>query len=154
VPEVDCGFRDGLDVYARELLIEVGPTLKVDIGFDPNFDVAQPRRVANLPMSDVWALIDTGASSCCIDSGLAMELRLPIIDQQDCAGISGLMQVNMHLAQIRSPHLNFTLHGAFAGVNLLAGGQRHAVLIGRTFLRHFDMRYDGPNGSVVLSDPL
>jgi hypothetical protein len=128
--------------------------LKVDIGFDPTYDGAKPNKMASLPMRDVWALIDTGASDCCIDSGLALQLDLPIIDQQVFAGISGPMTVNMHLAQIRAPTLSFTLYGYFAGVSLAPGGQRHSVLIGRTFLRHFTMKYDGPTGEVILADPI
>jgi len=152
--QTNCGFLDGPGVLARDLLIRLGPTLKVDIGFDPNYDGRSPQKLPTLPMRDVWALIDTGATDCCIDSDLAMQLQLPIIDQRVCAGISGPMTVNMHLAQIHTPNLNFTFYGAFAGVNLSAGGSRHVVLIGRSYLQHFTMTYDGGTGSVTLADPL
>ena len=56
----------------------------------------------------------------------------------------------MHLAQIHVPSLQVTLYGTFAGVDLIAGGQLHHALIGRTFLRHFTMTYNGASGSVVL----
>ncbi|MEI9964983.1 MAG: aspartyl protease family protein [Caulobacteraceae bacterium] len=102
---------------------------------------------------DARALVDTGASISCIDAGLAMDLQLPIIDQTSVAGVGGLHQFNMHLAQIRAPALKFTFFGEFAGVDLAAGGQGHTVLIGRDFLSHFHMTYDGPSGAVVLTDP-
>jgi len=57
----------------------------------------------------------------------------------------------MYLAQIHIPSLNFTLHGAFVGVDLAAGGQVHYALIGRTFLQHFTMIYEGTTGTVRLS---
>lgn len=44
------------------------------------------------------------------------------------------------------------MNGAFAGVDLKAGGQIHSALIGRTFLRHFKMIYDGRTGTVSLSN--
>jgi hypothetical protein len=151
--QTQCGFLDAAGVRARDLLVSIGPTLKVDIGFDPSYDGRNPRRTPDLPMRNVWALIDTGATDCCIDSDLAMQLQLPIIDQRTYSGISGPMSVNMHLAQIHTPNLNFTFYGSFAGVNLSGGGQRHAVLIGRSYLRHFIMTYDGSTGAVVLDDP-
>lgn len=154
MPETQCGFKDGPGVKARELLVLRGPTLKVDLGFDPAYDPSNPRRLAELPVRGAFALIDTGASTSCIDSALAMHLALPIIDQRTCAGISGSMQVNMHLAQIHVPSLLFTLYGGFAGVDIGSGGQRHDVLIGRDFLRHFRMVYDGPSGGVTLADPI
>ena len=152
--QTQCGFLDAPGVRARDLLISIGPTLKVDIGFDPSYDGRNPRRPPDLAMRNVWALIDTGATDCCIDSDLAMQLQLPIIDQRTYSGISGPMNVNMHLAQIHTPNLSFTLYGSFAGVNLSGGGQRHAVLIGRSYLQHFTLTYHGPDGAVDLSDPI
>lgn len=148
----NSGFRDSKDVPAKDLLVRLGPTLRVDVGFDPDYDGTKPQTPPNLPVKAAWALIDTGASICCIDAALAMHLNLPIIDQRTCSGISGAVEVNMHLAQIHAPSLNFTIYGSFAAVDL-AGGQ-HPVLIGRDFLRHFKMTYDGPTGEVFLEDPM
>ena len=57
----------------------------------------------------------------------------------------------LHLAQIYVPALGWTVFGQFAGVHLIAGGQLHYALIGRTFLRNFTMVYEGKTGSVTLS---
>ena len=122
----------------------------VDIGFDPNHrdgSAAPP----NLQEKSVAALVDTGATESCIDSGLAMQLGLPIVNQLLVAGVSGQLQVNMHLAQILIPPLKFTIYGAFAGVHLAGGGQRHLALIGRTFLQNFVMIYNGRTGEVDIS---
>jgi hypothetical protein len=44
------------------------------------------------------------------------------------------------------------VYGLFAGVNLAAGGQPHQALIGRTFLRHFTMIYEGRTGTVTITN--
>jgi hypothetical protein len=58
---------------------------------------------------------------------------------------------SIFIAQIHVPSLAFTIYGAFAGVDLAAGGQVHKALIGRTFLRAFKMVYEGTTGTVTLS---
>lgn len=99
---VSCGYEgDDLEV-ARNLLAQYGPTLRVDLGFDDAYRPSRPDRLAKLPAEGIPALIDTGASTSCIDATLAMQLQLPVVDQQPCAGIGGLMEVNMHLAQIHA----------------------------------------------------
>ena len=149
---VKCGFDDGAEVPAARLLVRIGPTLKVDLGVDPDYDAARPQQRPTPTIRAVAALIDTGASLSCIDAGLAMDLELPIIDQVEVAGVGGLHRFNLHLAQIHAPDLKFTLYGEFAGVDLAASGQ-HTALIGRDFLNHFHLSYEGPSGSVTLVDP-
>jgi predicted aspartyl protease len=127
--------------------------LTVDIGFDPSYGTGTPT-APDLALKGQQALVDTGATECCIDSGIAMSLQLPIIDQRVVSGVSGHHTVNMHLAQIYVPSLSFTMYGAFAGVDLAAGGQPHAALIGRTFLQRFKMIYDGTTGMVTIEGPL
>ncbi len=130
--------------------MRIGPTLPVEIGFDPSFRaVAGPR--PSLPPHRFPALVDTGAIESCIDSALASTLNLPIVDRQPVAGAHGSGEVNTHLAQIYVPALGVTVYGAFAGVHLTAGGQPHYALIGRTFLRNFTMVYKGRTGAVTLS---
>jgi hypothetical protein len=154
MPTTFCGFNDGPGYLGRDLLVQRGPTLFVNIGFDSEYDLAKgaPPKV---PSQIIEALVDSGATESCIDSGLAMSLNLPVVDQRKVAGVGGAHDVNMHLAQIFIPSLNYTIHGAFAGVSLAAGGQQHLALIGRTFLRNFVMVYNGLTGTVALSnDPL
>ncbi len=151
--QAKCGFDHDGNVPGRNLLVRLGPTLRVDIGFDPDYDAHRPRQLAHLAMPNVSALIDTGASISCIDSGVAMELQLPVINRTSVAGVGGLHQFNVHLAQIRAPELNFTFYGPFTGVDLAASGQQRIALIGRDFLSHFQMTYDGQSGRVTLTDP-
>ena len=145
---VDCGFADQPD--GRALLAHFGPTVYIEIGFDPAYRPDMVRR-PEVPTTRFPALVDTGASESCIDSELADTLKLPIVDQQYMAGVHGKGEFGMRLAQIHVPDVNFTIYGEFAGVHLRAGGQPHYALIGRTFLQHFTMTYNGYSGSVDLS---
>jgi hypothetical protein len=150
-PSTLCGF-DNAAGRGPELLEQFGPTLVVDIGFDPTY-VPTGGSPPDLAMKGVHALVDTGASISCIDSELAMNLGLPIVDQGQIAGAGGAKLVNMHLGQICIPLLGRTIFGRFAAVDLAAGGQAHSALIGRSFLRHFKMTYDGPTGMVLIGHP-
>lgn len=150
-----CGF-DNIPGGASgvDLLVFNGPTLLVDVGFDPNFKTIPGQSVVPVPVAGIKgvnALVDTGATESCIDSLLASHLNLPIVDRRKISGTYGSHEVNIHLAQVYVPALNFTVYGAFAGVHLAAGGQSHRVLIGRTFLRHYTMTYEGRTGTVILS---
>jgi hypothetical protein len=148
-----CGFDDGPGVKGADLLVQFGPTLIVDIGFDTTYRPDGSAGDPTLGMKGVHALVDTGATTSCIDSDLAVSLNLPIVDQAQIAGVSGARTVNMHLAQIFIPSLEQTIYGEFAAVDLAAGGQTHSALIGRSFLRHFKMTYDGTTGAVMICDP-
>lgn len=153
MPEVKCGFDDAPGVSGRELLVQLGPTLIVDIGFDPNYDPAKASGPPTPGIKDVHALVDTGATESCIDSQLATSLNLPIIDRRPISGVGGKHEVNMHLAQVTVEPLKHVIYGPFAAVDLAAGGQQHGVLIGRTFLQHMTMVYEGPTGSVAIRRP-
>ncbi len=136
----------------RDLLAMHGPTLLVDIGFDPAW---RPSRGPIPPVPQVksiGALVDTGASECCIDDALAVKLGLPVVDKQKVSGASGAWMASFYLAQVHVPALPFTMWGRFAGVDLTGGGQAHQALIGRTFLRNVTMTYDGITGTVILDD--
>lgn len=153
MPRTKCGFNNDPSgaPSGQDQLVFMGPTLLVDIGFDSTFNpqVAQHPQPGTLTQG-LQALVDTGAIESCIDRQLAEELGLPIIDRRQIAGVGGRHEVNIHLAQIYIPSLAFTIWGNFAAVDLLAGGQTHRALIGRTFLRSFTMIYTGTTGDVEL----
>lgn len=146
-----CGFDTGPGGTGAALLTQFGPTIWVDIGFDENY-TTEKGLTRELDVRNIHALVDTGASINCIDNGLAIQLKLPIFDRQKIGGVGGLHEVNMYLAQVHVPALNSIIYGGFAGVDLVASGQMHSALIGRTFLAHFTMVYEGRTGTVTLSD--
>ena len=136
MPSVDCGF----DQHPRELVTH-GPILRVHIGFDPNY--TPNKDTPPVPgLSDVEALVDTGAEQCCIDIQVAARLQLPLIDRCRTIGVHGSEEVDMYLAQVHVPMLLLTIQGAFAGLPLEASGLPFQALMGRTFLtvRQHDVR--------------
>lgn len=144
MPQTDCGFTSG------NLLVQLGPTLLVDIGFQAGWAIASGT-IPTAGIKGVQALVDTGASECCIDNILATNLSLPVINRRPISGIGGSQMANMYLAQVYVPTLSHVVYGAFAGVDLVAGGQPHSVLMGRTFLQSFKLIYDGITGAVTIS---
>ena len=148
----DCGFPDVPGDIRRTLLVEVGPTIPVAIGFDPGYDEFVDARPA-LPPDLYPALVDPGASGNSIDDDLAAGLRLPVIFYDlEISGSVGTHTVNIYLAQIYIPDLGRAIGGRFAGLHLAAGGQLHRAIIGRSFLSDFVLHYDGRTGEVTLSD--
>jgi hypothetical protein len=153
MPEVFCGFKDfpvePNPTSGDDLLEILGPTLLVNIGFDNEWDHSRKLNPKAL-ITDVSALVDTGASISCIDDELAKNLNLPQIDELPFAGCLGTQVAKIYLAQIYIPSLDFTIYGRFAGVHLKAGGQLHRTLLGRSFLHRFEMYYNGKTGDVTL----
>lgn len=143
---INCGFVDA--PQARALLAYYGPTTLVNVGLDPTWAKDQPRA----PKPDrtrIPALIDTGAQETCIDSALAVELGLPVINKRAVCGV-GQMEVDVYLAQIHIERLRYTITGGFAGIPLIANGVREPVCLGRSFLRDCVLTYDGKTGDVNL----
>jgi len=146
-----CGHAAAGATHPKLLLVAHGPELIVDIGFDPNY--SGTGRPAGLGATGLPALIDTGAYVSFIDADLATSLKLPAVDQQTVSGSAGKHSVIMYLGHIYIPALEVTITGQFGGVHLVSGGQRHSALIGRSFLMHFKMTYDGISGQVELVMP-
>lgn len=146
MPSVDSDFSG----YPNRLELQ-GPTLRVQIGYDPEFQLGVQNR-PNLPEEMYPALVDTGATVSCIDSGLAVRLRLPIVDQYEVHGVHGPSEVNVHLAQIYVPSLDWTISKPLAAGNLYSDRNPLFALIGRDFLRNFIMIYNGITGSVIIRD--
>ena len=151
MPTASCGFSDYADTPGQDRLESYGPTLSVEIGFDPLFQPGSTSR-PDLPAEQQSALVDTGAIASCIDAALAAELGLPLFTRGSISGVGGVSEVQYHLAQIYIPSLSHIIYGVFAGVHLSAGGQPHQALIGRDFLKNFRMTYEGRTGEVILSN--
>ena len=145
MPTISCGFSSPHQLASR------GPTISVEIGNDHNFQLGAGRP-PNLPPNRYPALVDTGATESCLDLELAVALDLPVVSKGPVSGVSGVIEADDYMAQIHIPELNFTLTGPFAGVRIRAGGHPFYALLGRTFLRHFSMHYDGRTGAIIISN--
>ena len=142
------GFKSGKGgKTAADLLAELGPTFRVDIGLKSRSGAAAK---PNLAAKGVRALLDTGAGANCIDDGLARSLGLPITDEGEVSGIGGKTSANIYLARIYVPDLDRLLFEPFAGVKLEEGEQWHRVILGRSFLRPYEMVYDATTGRVEI----
>lgn len=151
MPTVNCGFSDRPGRTGQQALASEGPTLLVEIGFDPNFRLGSRER-PDIPDDLLPALVDTGAAASCIDADLADELGLAVAEQGQIAGVGGLSITDIYVAQIYVPVLDVPIYGRFAGARLQAGGQPYYALIGRDFLQNYTLVYRGRSGSVTLSD--
>ena len=141
--------RFDLSAATPHTLVAVGPTIGVQVGFDPDYE--PERGVLPVLPPDVYpALIDTGATQSCIDVSLVAALNLELVDTVWLGTAGGLTEVNRYSAQLVIPSMNRVIYGRFAALHLQTGGQRCVALIGRTFLRHHRLVYDGRSGEVTL----
>lgn len=148
--EALCGFNSTPDGHGADFLVFMGPTVMVEVGFDPAWRPEHLPTQPSLGGNPIPALVDTGAQQSCIDQLLAASLGLPVVDRRPISGSSGSHMVNVYMAQMHVPSLNFIQYGQFMGVNLQEGGQAQRALIGRTFLRGFELHYEGHSGTVRL----
>lgn len=145
--EALCGYDHA--PKGSELLVRFGPALKVDVGFDPDF-VAGFGDLPKPASRGLEALIDTGAQDSYIDSPLANEFGLPLINKDTVSTALGTQDVSLHLAQIHVVALGSLILGSFAAVNLRENGIEFDVLLGRTFLQHYLFTYDGATGGATI----
>ena len=152
MPTISCGFQEVPERSRRSLLVDLGPTIDVQIGHDPGFEDFSNEKLI-IPPDLYPALVDVGAGGNSVDIELAAQLRLPVYEYDVLiAGSVGEHTTNIYLAQIYIPGLNRTISGQFTGVNLSGGGQFQRAIIGRSFLQAFVLHYDGRTGEVTLSD--
>ena len=143
-----AGFKFGLQGEApADLLVRLGPTIRVDIGLKSRSAPGEP---PDLAAKRVKALIDTGAGGDCIDDALARQLKLPIHDEGEISGVGGRHRAYIYTARIYIPSLGQLLFQPFTGVRLQEGEQWHRVILGRSFLRQYHLAYDGTSGEVEI----
>jgi hypothetical protein len=147
---VQVGIRKGSGNESRaDIFVKVGPTLRVDIGLKSRSDFGER---PDLPKKRVLALIDTGAGGDGIDDALARSLGLPVTDEGEISGVGGRHRAQIYTARIYIPSLDKLLFQPFTGMKLEEGRQHHRVILGRSFLRHYRLSYDGSTGDAEI-DP-
>ena len=145
MPLADAGFVDPGGKPDHAALVEFGPSLEVVVS--SFVDPPQPPTEGHT----THALVDTGATQSCIDMQVAESLGLPVVDFVMMAGAAGASRHPLYAARVAIPALEIFQFGAFAGVDLAAGGQPHRVLLGRTFLAGTVMIYDGVRAQVTVA---
>jgi predicted aspartyl protease len=96
-----------------------------------------------------WALIDTGASSTCIDEQAAQKLGLPVIDVGFMLSATHeQVPCNIYPISIATPIMAFNIPRAL-GAALAPHGL--VALIGRDVLQTCNLFYNGLAGQFTLS---
>ena len=145
-----AGFKDGKGKSGADWLAEIGPTLRVDIGWKSRtLDAERP----DLPAKQIHALVDTGAGANCIDEALAIRLGLPVTDEGETSGVHGVAKTTFYLARIYIPELDRLLFERLAGARLEGTGIPHRAILGRPFLRPYRVAYHGITGVVEIIEP-
>ncbi len=144
---------DGTDIPIPPsvVMMQRGPCVQTTIGLADVIaqQILQQGKPLPTPISG-FALIDTGASSTCIDDAIAQQLGLPVIDVVQMTSASHAnTQQNVYPAKITLMNgINIDVPRAI-GAALQA--QNIIALIGRDFLQHCTLFYNGVTGEITLS---
>ncbi len=145
---------DGKDVTIPPsiALLQHGPIVQVVAGLAQTFADQLLQHGVSLPQPVSGnALIDTGASTTCIDEKIARQMKLPAIDVVSMASAShAATQQNVYPVQMQivgSP-IRVEIPRAI-GANLQSQGI--IALIGRDYLRHCTLHYNGVTGEITLA---
>ena len=110
-----------------------GPTIEIGLAAP----AGNPERLS--------ALIDTGASTICLDRRVALRLGLQSVDQTLMEVADGTrVSATVYAARLIIPELGFDDWERVAAINMQFPSDR--VLLGRSFLRHFITTYHGRDG--------
>lgn len=133
-------------------LVQRGPCIQVTIGLSESIArqlVQQGEQVPNEIAG--YGLIDTGASSTCIDDALAQQLGFPVIDVVQMTSASHAnTEANVYPIQLEiiGPGIRVNVPRSL-GASLQPQGL--VALIGRDFLQHCALTFNGFAGQVTLS---
>lgn len=97
-------------------------------------------------------MIDTGADANCVDEDLAIRLGLPKMTEFPVTSAHGTRAANVYRGRLFVPELAWTFDGRLLGVTFDAEQKQWSAILGRTFLQHFLMTYDGRTGEVIISN--
>ena len=132
---------------ARASLVKHGPIVQVQIGFDPEY---RRGKRPHLGEERFGALIDTGADQSFVDPAVADRVLMPQVDWTVLRATDGTRRTRVHLAQVYIDLPKLTLYGRFAQYPV-SRNMPFDIILGRSFLQHAVMQYDGPNGTVTLA---
>lgn len=136
----------------KEALLLRGPVFQVTLGVADIVaqQLIQQGQAVPEPIAG-WALLDTGASSTCIDDAAAQKLNLPVIDQGKMSSATHeAFDVNIYPALISFTGTPIKVNALrVIGANLAS--QDLIALLGRDLLQNFTVFYNGAAGQITLS---
>lgn len=141
-----------VQIHPQVALLQRGPIVQVSVtvGRAIAQEIVQKGGSVPAPVSGL-ALIDTGATSTCVDEQAAQQLQLPAIDVVTVASASHpSTQQNVYPIQIEVVGLPIRVDAPRA-VSAPLKAQGLLLLVGRDVLQHTLLVYNGPTGSFTLS---
>jgi len=138
-------------ISAPDLLQSLGLVVDVEISVPAALSKALQGSGSKVPLAQLGdALIDTGASCCCVEEAALHALGLKPIGQVDVASPNGNRMQNIYVARLSFPGTPISpLEMQVVGVQLNQG--KTLSLIGRDVLRHWVLVYNGPMGCYTIS---
>jgi predicted aspartyl protease len=139
-------------VDPRAALLIQGPVVQVIVGLAASLatQIIQQGQAVPNPISGM-GLIDTGASTTCIDEAMAQSMKLPVIDvvqMMSASHASSPANVYPIQLQLVGTPIRIEVQRAL-GAELKAQGI--IALIGRDFLSNCTLFYNGVAGGLTLS---
>ena len=139
----------------QDVLAHIGPRLQAQIEITTALAELLTRNGEQLPNPVTgWALIDTGASRSCIDTGRIQGLNLNPVGVVDVTTANGPTRQEVFQARLVIPQSTITAEGAFIGADLTGqdvNNQPLIALIGRDLLRNWHLVYNGTLGVITIS---
>lgn len=130
-------------------LAERGPDVFLTLA-RPLSIVVPPGSQSSDRMSDVRALIDTGATLCAIRTSLVGELGLQEFDFREFGNSTGKEWRPIYLIDLIFPN-DGDQRRPVEAAGCQFSGQNIEFVIGRNFLTIAELKYNGPLGSYELS---
>jgi predicted aspartyl protease len=131
---------------------QFGPRLQVMVGFSTLLSTTLSEQGMTIPAPVAgWAMIDTGASSTCIDAITAQQLGLPAIDVVQMGSAShDATEQNVYPAMLEvvGATIRFEVPRA---IGAALANQGLIALIGRDLLQICTLHYNGPTGQFTLA---
>ncbi len=139
------------NISPPDLLFQLGLLLQVEISIPQS--LASVLTAASQPMPPVVvgsALVDTGATCCCVEEARLQQLNLQPIGQVPMSGAAGPRIQNSYQARLTFPGAPIPpLEIQVVWVQMHQG--QTLCLIGRDVLRYCVLIYNGPQGSYTIA---
>lgn len=135
----------------KDALYLRGPVIQVSIEI-PEVIAQQLLRNGQLVPAPIsgFALIDTGATSTCIDDQTAQEMKLPVVNRRKMVSATHSVECNVYPVLLGFTGTPIKVNSIQAlGANIDSLGV--VALLGRDVLQHIALFYNGPSGQITLS---
>jgi hypothetical protein len=134
-----------------DLLFERGLLLQVQISVPSSLGKIESVKNQRTPSPQSGsALVDTGASCCCVEDAVLRQLNLQPIRETPMSGATGNRTLNVYHARLTFPGTPMApIEMDVVGVHMNQPGI--ICLFGRDILRYCVLIYNGPQGSYTIA---